>query len=140
MNAFLLVIRRGSSATGFAVTNFTAYLPTGTMLLRVRNDICDAPSEPVFGSITRRNEYTTSAEVNGLPVQNFTSLRSWNVQTVPLALLFHEVASEGSTLKLLSSVVSRLYAALSLREFCSVGCLAGSSEFALPYELALANL
>src|SRR2546423_15158856 len=85
MKVFLFVIRSGSSATGFAVVNLTAYGPAGWMPSFVRKDICDAPSDPVFGSITRRNVYTTSADVKGLPSQNLTPLRSWNVQTVPLA-------------------------------------------------------
>ena len=39
-----------------------------------------------------------------MPVQNFTPLRSLNVQTVPLELLFHEVASEGMTFQLSTKV------------------------------------
>ena len=54
MNVFLFVIRSGSSATGLAVVNFTAYGPAAVTPLFFRNDICEAPSEPVLGSSTRR--------------------------------------------------------------------------------------
>ena len=55
MYVFLFVISSGSSATGFAVTNLTAYFPAARTLLELRNAIVALASEPVFGSRIRLN-------------------------------------------------------------------------------------
>ena len=62
---------------------------------------------PEPGARALSNENITSSALNGLPSWNLTPLRSWNVQTLPPLLGFHEVAREGSTFQLSSVVVSR---------------------------------
>ena len=71
-----------SAANGSLVTNFTAYLPTGSILSTApKSDLPEAD----FSS-SRSNVNFTSAEVNSWPSWNFTPCRSLNVHVSPSGL------------------------------------------------------
>src|SRR5262249_19091124 len=80
-----------SAANGSLVTNFTAYLPAGSILSTALKS--DLPAADFSSS--RSNEDFASAEVDSWPACHFTPWRSLNVHVRPSGLIDHDSASSG---------------------------------------------
>ena len=73
---------------------------------------CALAGDPVWGSKSRRNVYTTSLDVSMAPLWNSTRRRILKVQTSALSLDCHDSASCGRGVKPSSMVTSRSYTRL----------------------------
>lgn len=83
----------GNGAHGWAVWNTTVWASGVSILVMIESMNENGASLAWFCSM----ENFTSAEVTGLPLVNFASLRRWKVQLSLSADWVHDVASDGCT-------------------------------------------